>query len=856
MRCLILVILLLTFCTACNKAPDDVIETLPSSKQTDLVAVTLAVEELDLSRYRPLIALFEQEHPHIRVHLVSVTEITDHEVEDQVRAMASSFDIFPYSFSRQGSTQYLLDLSPFLDLDSRFDRDDFLSGLLPAAQEPLWAVPTGAAYQVTFFDKSAFDAAGFTYPLLDWTTDDFLAAALVLTTRENNHVTRWGYVPGQMRYPPLLATLLTGPLQTSDGLRLTDPDVVAALQWLGDLFTVHQVSPWLDDYRPPGRRTGAGQPALSLINSSQAAMWHTTQLLYNENDTNIGVTAVPRGPFGFAAEPIVSGFAVSRGTRTPEAAWQLLHFLSRQPPHEMGAFPVSPVPARRSVAEATKYWEHLPARLAAVLRYTAENNSAPRISYQVANLLLEALASHIDDNMDVAAALSQRIAAGVAPPELAETEAIVVQESEIKATNDATQFTFMTYPYLFEQHRLLANQFQSEFRGLAVRLERSSPGGISRLNQLAAADCFVAIPGALDEELRAATLPLNPLLEIDGSLHLDDFFPLLRDSVLDSGELSGLPAWIRVDHIHYNRQLFDAAGVPEPTLDWTLADFLEIAQQLTTGHGESKQFGYAEHFIYLFPRGRTAFGVQLVDYSTEPPQFDYQAAAEMVAWYVDLVQLYEVQPPLTGNSTVDFALFQMLLSGGQVAMWPSLQTGAVVAMQNTPLNYEIGSAPVPLGLSGSRGDISSQIHAYYILDHSPNRQACWQWIKFLSNHPQAVPTGTNAGYPAQIKVAESKEYIDQVGADFAAVAHAFVTFNHTVLFPPAPLWMSPGFDWLREVYQQATNNQVDVATALAAAGEKFSLYRECVFLAGAVDDYAKWRLCAIQLDPSLADYYR
>jgi hypothetical protein len=102
------------------------------------------------------------------------------------------------------------------------------------------------------------------YPDLDWTTDDFLDAALALTVREGDEVTRWGYVPGQMRYPPLLASRLNGPLTTPDGgLRLADPDVVAAVQWLSDLFMVHEVSPWLDEYKPAGRQSGGGGQSAS-----------------------------------------------------------------------------------------------------------------------------------------------------------------------------------------------------------------------------------------------------------------------------------------------------------------------------------------------------------------------------------------------------------------------------------------------------------------------------------------------------------------------------------------------------------------------------------------------------------------
>jgi ABC-type glycerol-3-phosphate transport system substrate-binding protein len=115
---------------------------------------------------------------------------------------------------------------------------------------------------------------------------------------------------------------------------------------------------------------------------------------------NVGVTAVPHGPHGLAAEPIIYGFGISRGTAHPEAAWQLLHFLSRQPPQDVAMFSVGPVPARRSVAAANSYWEQLPDSLAPACN-TRPKTTPPSHPYQAVDLLQEALVAYIDDDMPV-----------------------------------------------------------------------------------------------------------------------------------------------------------------------------------------------------------------------------------------------------------------------------------------------------------------------------------------------------------------------------------------------------------------------------------------------------------------------
>lgn len=829
--------------------------TTPSSslEQVERTPITLAVYEYDLSCYQPLINLFEREHPDIQVRLVGHTEAPNADQENSIRAWATSFDVFPYASNRADGTQYLLDLRPLLIADAQFDTADFLPGLLPDAPAPLWSIPIGAAYYITYYDKTAFDAADLAYPQLEWNVDDFLAAAQALTMREDGEVTRWGYVPGQLRYSPLLVTQLTSPLDTGDGLRLTDPDVVAAAQWMSDLFTVHEVSPWLEYYKPDDRHTGSNfQTPFTLTNIGQAAMWHSTHILYDATREHVGVTAVPHSQHGYAADPLLTGFAVSRGTRSPEAAWQLLHFLSRQPLRTCVAWATEYVPARRSVAAAENYWEQLPAELAPVLQYAAENNVAPRISYPVATLLPEAFAAHIDDNIPVAAALELGMTA--VPPPVATEEIVVAPEAEPTVDNNATHITFMTLSYLSEQHQLLAEAFQREYPNIVVHVEMDDTPGINLLERLSNADCFVESASVLhDDELRAAILSLDPFLDIDGSIQTDDFYPLQRNYFIAEGQLMAIPAFMVTRLIEYNRDLFSEAGVPEPPLDWTLDDFLEIAQQMTWGEGAEKHYGYAEPSVILGADGINAFDIQFIDASSGVPTFNYAAAAEMISWYADLTRVYEIRPPLTGDFAADFLQITTLLEEGRVAMWNGALSDVVIGTQNRPLPFDIGFAPIPVGPSGSRGDLTDDANGYYIMADSAQREACWQWIKFLTLHPQAI--SLKQSLPAHIETAESTEYIDHVGEGLAAAARAFMDSSNPRPYIEEPSWFFPGHDWLRAASREVASGESDVATALANADVKFSQYRQCIIEQEAFNNEGGQLDCLASVDPTLASQY-
>jgi ABC-type glycerol-3-phosphate transport system substrate-binding protein len=856
----IVIMLLLAFLAACRDALDpDAVVTAPAVIQPEQVTITLAVDGSSLNHYRPLIGAFAEENPTIQVRLVSLDEVADPD-DSGIRALASSFDVFPYSPNRQGESQYLLDLRPFVDLDPHFDPDDFLPGLLPTVPEPLLAVPTGAAYYLTFFDKNAFAAAGLDTPKLDWTVDDFLAAAVALTTREGGEVTRWGYVPAQLRYSPLLATQLTGPLQTGDGLRLSDPDVVTAAQWLSDLFTVHQVSPWLDDYRPADRRSGDdGQSALGLINAGRAAMWHTTHVLYDENDEHAGVTAVPHGRHGLAAEPIIYGFAASRGTAQPEAAWQLLHFLSRRPPQAASMLSVGPLPARRSVAATNNYWEQLPDSLAPDLQYTAENSTPPRITLPAANLLQEAVAAHIDDGISVAVALAQSAESAPTPPEEADVDVIAVPNVEPEDQAARIQITFATALAVVEAHRHLANQFQEEQPDIAISVVEKDVRATGVLDQVAGSDCFVGneYGGAgswQDEDVRANLLPLTPLMELDRALQPEGFYPILIEQLMIDGQLWGIPAWIHAPYLEYNRDLFVVGNIPDPPLDWTLDDFLDIAQQLTFSEGETKQYGYAE-FAVFFALGFTqAFGVQVVDDSAAIPHFDFEAAREMITWYVDLFRLHEVQPFIGEGTIADLDQFENLARRGRLAMWPGGFSDFIQIRGGSPMSFEVGVAALPIGTGGYRGEIA-QIRpaAYHIAADSPHRQACWEWIKFLTTQPTAVPLQGASGrtMPAHIETAESEVYISLVGADMAAIIRDFMNFPpvpDAVPITPSPPWMGPGYDWLRDAYREAVSGEVSVTAALAEAEAKFGQYRQCIIERDGFDNPALWQACADEVN--------
>ncbi|MCG8353341.1 MAG: extracellular solute-binding protein [Chloroflexales bacterium] len=78
----------------------------------------------------------------------------------------------------------------------------------------------------------------------------------------------------------------------------------------------------------------------------------------------------------------------------------------------------------------------------------------------------------------------------------------------------------------------------------------------------------------------------------------DDFYAAWADAqvVKDYTERNGsvwlMPMQLATMVMFYSKKLFDEAGLPYPTDDWTFEEFVEIAQQLTKTTDGRKQFGY------------------------------------------------------------------------------------------------------------------------------------------------------------------------------------------------------------------------------------------------------------------------
>ncbi|MBX3055373.1 MAG: extracellular solute-binding protein [Anaerolineae bacterium] len=849
------------------------VEPVENSVQT---SITLAVGDDQIETYQLLLTAFESEQEQIKVQVVGINELQSENGGNTIEAVTQRADVFQVSGNLIQNTAFALNLKPLIEADPDFDVGDFLPGLIDTSSATIWMLPTSAEYPMIFYDGSAFTESGLAYPEPGWTLDEFLTAAQTLTRQDNGEVSRWGYVPNSLRGSPLLATQLVAPLIQNGIPRFTDSDVIAASQWMVDLFTRHQVTPWLASYKPQDRHGQFYRPEQwDLMGSGQAAMWQREHSWWQTGNfqENVAVTTIPRSVNGYAADPLVGGFAISRGTLNADAAWQLINFLSRQPPTTPSEWYL--VPARRSVAVTMNYWETVPSELKNPLQYAIENNVLMRLPPESAPIV-NALVDMIENGTPAETALAS--AQTIAIEQITEGTMVDIEPSNsfiVPATTvekTTTEIQFATTWHEWAAHRTLASDFESEYPDVTVN--------VSRELDFARADCFAA-PVTVLPRIESLLLPLDSFFELDPSVNPDDFYAGTFDQLKTNGQIIGLPAWINVPFIEYNRSLFAKLGIVEPTTNWTLTEFLQIAQALTD---ESiGRYGFVDWTQAMLEHGFTQFGINpFVPDETSGTTIDFAAAEPVILWYADLVRLHHIQPPLPGylldtqTTSERWDHFENMVAEEQVAMWVGSIANQALAERLTQAGVEVGIAPVPRGASGHNVNVADRVTAYYISTETPYRQLCWEWINFLSRQPTA-----STYLPARVEIAESTEFASHVGAERAAYLPAeselagSAEFAHrvgterTVAYRAALIyshdgvalsatrsnWLAPGWIWLGIVYEQVAKEEAGINTALSEATRFFENYRACVIDNNAFTDQAEWRQCAIDADERLAERY-
>ncbi len=281
---------------------------------------------------------FHALHPNIRVFYTPEPEGPS--IADRVLAAmeaGTAPDVFQgccYWFPIWAQKGYTLDLRPFVraDLDQATIKD------WDPAQYRAFFTRDGRQYGLPkyhgalalYYNKDVFDRYGVAYPDGSWDHDSYLAAMKRLThdrdgdgrtdlwgsmldvswDRIQVHANGWG---GHLVDPADPGRCL-----------LSAPEALAAMEWLRARMwddkvmatTLTAQTPWSQDAFVAG--------SLAMV---EEGSWALKYILANAN-FRVGVAPFPAGPVRRVTLATTDGFGIYSGTKHPEAAWELVKFLT------------------------------------------------------------------------------------------------------------------------------------------------------------------------------------------------------------------------------------------------------------------------------------------------------------------------------------------------------------------------------------------------------------------------------------------------------------------------------------------------------------------------------------------------
>lgn len=852
-------------------------DTAPDAAPGEVVTISFMAQEWERSLYEPLIETFNAENPGIRVQFISNDEVEGAgfgpsvDANQRMRRIVSAADTAAvFSISTEDiANGYLFDLAPLMEADPTFARDDFFPGVLESASQNggIYMLPSIIRVMLVSYNKDLWIANGLPDPDPDWQWNDMIAAAEQLAQKRGDDVAVYGFFSGSNGFLELIAEaasagidLLATPVEAFD---LEQPELVTAVERVAALAESGAI------FVDTGEETDSFNPndTQRLILDQRAGMWNADFLLFGQADEEPQFE-VGTLPFPALSTPLFSntqGYIMSSGTQHPEAAWRWLEFLSRQQ-LESSMNPDSPsqVPARQSVAESSGYWANLDEETAAAVRAALAQPMRPIppamfSGPNIFQLLNEALIAVVNGEQTAAealreaqASLEEQLAAAQLTPEPTPAAGPIVVATPVPdiAPEGATTITFRTPGFGAGELRRVVREFNQTNGEIFVEVADIdvSEGPVTFAGVAASADCFSWF-GYPDTEAITATLDLQPLIDADASFDINDYPPALLAPFRHETGLYGLPHAVDFRTLNYNQTAFDTAGLAYPTIDWTLDDLLNAAQQLTTGTGQNRQYGYIsagaqtdELFFFL-----QRFGVSPVrgEDETLQPAFTDPDVLRAVQFYVELLRDFSPNSQLQGytRSGIIFGsnLFDIIMEG-RAGMWLDSGSSFFLSGPDTDPDVQIAIAPPPLGDSPI-GPQDFRARGLYISATTQQPEACWTWLKYLTEDTSLL----EGSFPARTSVAESEAFAAQARPGAAEVFAAYRTLldetpqseRETETFYRQPI----DYYWFFRAVDQALQGEVDLEEGLAEAQRLTEDFLACV------RNGTEAEVCAPQVDP-------
>jgi multiple sugar transport system substrate-binding protein len=835
------------------------------------IILFFAAYEDEHSVYRPLIAQFERDNPQIEIRLVSLDRLPEASAQQDgnrtltpLQHAVQHADVLPTSVvGAERLSPLLLNLKPYVEADAQFDAADFYPGVIERAMlgETMWMVPSSFRIPLLSYNKELLAQTGVAPPGPDWTWQDVLTIAEQVALPGAEERVQYGLLDPSSGVLTLNSILQARGselgLRSIQNIQLERPEVAAAVDELQRLKEVNAIL--LPGYL--AQQTQKPVDVQQLVLDNRIALWPEDAVVTPDDRSTqrFDNIAFPAG-YNPLAGQVDYGYSISAGTSHPQEAWQWVAFLSRQDLTGLSSVAPNHIPARRSLVEQNKALQRLPPETVAAYELAIGRPEYATTQYtDVDPVALEAVQKGLDavftKKQKPAQALreaqqaldAQRALAQAATPTDAQIVPVPVATPQPRPATDATTITFMTRSGIPDFVRL-SERFQEQFPGIAVNIVSTNvlteAPSLQTLAQ--SSDCFVSRYAAADRASDQLVLDLQPLLDADASLPLDDYPQALLSLYQRDQRLMGLPYAFRVHPLTYNATLFQDAGLTPPEIMWTPDDFLAAAAALSQGEGDQRTYGYAPFldpgYDLLFFIRQFGGQVALGSGTDARPNFTDATVMNAIRWYLDLSEVHRVAPKPTFAYKYDQYFSteaRELAQSGRVGMWFAWGT-----QQFEPDGFAVSDAPLPLH-NGALAHSDVRMQGLHISAQTQNAQACWEWITFVSQHI----TNSTTDIPARTSVAQSEAFQQQ------ALTQTLELYQ---IYQPLIEQARPANDveslllidsyWFYAALTSVVEEGADLTSSLEQAQVKTTAFMECI------SGQETATICALKVDPNYQGY--
>ncbi|NLV73686.1 MAG: extracellular solute-binding protein [Chloroflexi bacterium] len=271
---------------------------------------------------------------------------------------------------------------------------------------------------------------------------------------------------------------------------------------------------------------------------------------------------------------------------------------------------------------------------------------------------------------------------------------------------------------------------------------------------------------ALRYMMEGKLLPLEDLLQDPVWAEARaDFVPGSFEGLQIEGRQWGIPGNLDMFVVYINRDTMDLLGLETPPLNWTLDDFLILANNLNQPDaapgerfwGLCTDAGNFDPMLFVY-----LMGGRLIDDINKPTTatFDDPKTIAAVQWYADAINIYKIAP----SPGVMGALFRGGLNEASASGFCGTWLNAYSVRGGSkahPWEFQWTMLPLPAGEQQIRfGDVEG----YYVASESEHPEEALKLILYLTSRWES----SGNMLPARRSVISSPGYVEAVGQQVAA----------------------------------------------------------------------------------------